>query len=288
MNGMTGYSFKEFYENNVYISTEIKTVNHRFLEINIYLPYYLNSMEIPIKSLIQKKFRRGKVDINISLKIKDNVGSVDVNLQLAGQYIESLKKIVDSFNLKDDVKLFHLTRFDDIIVSEKKRDYSSYWDLIEKNINFNMEEIISMRIKEGNTTKKDLVNICENINRNIIEIEKNISLVESKIYENIKKKVTELIGNTVNEATLTNEVAIIVSRSCVNEELERLKMHLAEFCKIIDDQEDIGKKLDFICQEMHREINTLGSKIIVGELIGNVISIKNDIEKLREQIRNIE
>jgi len=281
MNGMTGYSFKEFYENNVYISTEIKTVNHRFLEINIYLPYYLNSMEIPIKSLIQKKFRRGKVDINISLKIKDNVGSVDVNLQLAGQYIESLKKIVDSFNLKDDVKLFHLTRFDDIIVSEKKRDYSSYWDLIEKNINFNMEEIISMRIKEGNTTKKDLVNICENINRNIIEI-------ESKIYENIKKKVTELIGNTVNEATLTNEVAIIVSRSCVNEELERLKMHLAEFCKIIDDQEDIGKKLDFICQEMHREINTLGSKIIVGELIGNVISIKNDIEKLREQIRNIE
>jgi uncharacterized protein (TIGR00255 family) len=288
MNGMTGYSFKDCYIDGIYIATEVKTVNHRFLEINVSIPYYLNSMEMQIRDLIQKNIKRGKVDVNATIKNKENSVEVDVDLKLAGKYVENLRKIITEFNLKDDVKLFHLTRFDDIIQTSKKRDYSEYWELISKSFIFNISEIKSMKEKEGEATKKDLFFIINKIIDNINLIANKIPQMEKQIYNNIKNKIEELIGNKVDENILVNETALIVSRSCINEEIERLKMHSGEFKKIADEDEDVGKRLDFICQEMHREINTIGSKVTLTELTGNVISIKNDIEKLREQIRNIE
>jgi uncharacterized protein (TIGR00255 family) len=288
MYGMTGYSFKESYYDEVYVSTEIKAVNHRFLEINISMPYYLNSMELQIRDLIQKKLSRGKIDVGISFKIKENNFDVEVDLKLAGKYIENLRKIIDEFKLKDEVKLFHLTRFDDIIQTAKKRDFSKYWEILQKSFEFNLEEIISMRTKEGNSTKINLINISKDIIKNVDTIEKKLPEMEKQIFENIKGKIIELIGDKVDETRLLNETALMVNRSCINEEVERLKMHCEHFLKITDEKEDVGKRLDFICQEMHREINTVGSKITLSELTENVISIKNDIEKLREQIRNIE
>jgi len=288
MNGMTGYSYKDCYHKDVFIATEIKAVNHRFLDINVSIPFYLNSMELQIRDLIQKNLNRGKVDVSVVLKPKENNFDIDVDLKLAGKYVDLLKKVITEFNLKDEIKLFHLTRFDDIIVTSKKRDYTEYWDQVSESLKFNISEILSMRKKEGQSTKNDLIYITGKIQKNIIEIEKNIIVMEKQIFDNIKNKITELIGNKVDETMLLNESAIMVSRSCINEEVERLKMHSDEFLKIADENEDVGKRLDFICQEMHREINTIGSKITISELTGNVISIKNDIEKLREQIRNIE
>jgi uncharacterized protein (TIGR00255 family) len=288
MFGMTGYSFKESYCDDVYISTEVKSVNHRFLEINVSMPYYLNSMELNIRDLIQSKLHRGKVDVNLSFKLKENNFDVDVDLKLAGKYIDCLKKIISEFNLKDDVKLFHLTRYDDIIQTSKKKDYSKYWDIIKNSFNQNIDEIISMRDKEGVATKTNLVDIVNEIIKNIDTITKQIPVMEQKTFSNIKDKVVELIGDKVDENRLLNEVALMVNRSCINEEVERLKMHSEQFLKITEEKEDVGKRLDFVCQEMHREINTIGSKVTLSELTENVIIVKNNIEKLREQIRNIE
>jgi uncharacterized protein (TIGR00255 family) len=288
MNGMTGYSFKECYFEDIYIATEIKAVNHRFLDINVSIPYYLNSIELNVRDLIQKNLRRGKIDVSVSLKPKDNNIDIEVDLKVAGKYVENFRKIINEFNLKDEVKLFHLTRYDDILVTNKKKDYSQYWDKINECLNTNLSEIKLMREKEGSATKNDLLNITARICDSLKEIEKNIPVMEKQIFSNIKDKITDLIGDRVDEVKLLNEAAVMVSRSCINEEIERLKMHTSEFLKIADDTEDVGKRLDFICQEMHREINTIGSKVTLNELTGNVISIKNNIEKLREQIRNIE
>jgi len=285
---MTGYSNKESYYDDVYISTEIKAVNHRFLEINVSLPYYLNSIEHKVRELIQKRLRRGKIDVSINFKLKENNFEVDVDLKLAGKYIENLRKIINEFNLKDEVKLSHLTRLDDIILINKKKDYARYWEIIEKSLVYNIEEIIKMRTIEGESTKENLLKITNDIIFNVDIIEKKVSEMEKSIFDNIRIKIVDLIGDKVDENRLVNEVAVMVCKSCINEEIERLKMHSFQFLKISDEKEDIGKRLDFMCQEMHREINTIGSKITLSELTGSVIVIKNNIEKLREQIRNIE
>lgn len=288
MNGMTGYSFNEFYFEEGYISTEVKSVNHKFLEIGVSLPYYLSFMEIDLRNIIQNRLKRGKVEVSVTLRLNDTLQSVDVDLKLAGQYIDGLKKIIDTYNLKDEVKLFHLTRFDDVIKVDKKRGYDRFFDKISNSLLFNLDEIKKRRSIEGETTKKDLINISQKIIASLKGIEDNTPLMEKQIYDNIRSKVVDLIGDKVDETRLLNEVALMVTRSCINEEIERLKMHTAEFLKICDESDDVGKRLDFLCQEMHREINTIGSKITLKELTSNVIFIKNEIEKLREQVRNIE
>lgn len=288
MLGMTGYSFKELYSDNLYISTEIKSVNHRFLEINVQIPYTLNSLEIKIRDFIQKNIKRGKIDISINFKTKENSETIQINESIAQRYYELLRKLLLDYNLKDDIKLFHLTRFDDIFIVDKKRDYSMYWDLIKDSLEKNIQEIMEMKINEGEVTKKNIINILENVKNDLNIIGEKIKEVEKSIFENIKNKMIELIGDKFDEARIINETAIMVTRSCINEEFERIKMHVEHLEKVLEDDNDVGKRVDFLCQEMHREINTIGSKITLPELTKNVISIKNYIEKIREQIRNIE
>ncbi len=288
MNGMTGYSFKEQYYDKVYIFTEVKSVNSRFLDINIYLPSYLNFMDLKIRDLIKKKINRGKIDTTVSVKFNDNAYNIKADLKLAKQYIDSLNEIILNFNLKDDIRLFHLTKYDDVITVEKKKDYEKYWDIIAKSLLENINEVKIMKQKEGEAIKTDIVHLIKSINKNISVISKNLPKMEKEIYNNSKKRLVELINNNVDENKLLNEVAILVTRSCINEEINRLKSHIEQFNAIIEEKNDIGKRLDFLCQEMHREINTIGNKVTLAELTGNVISIKNDIEKMREQIRNTE
>lgn len=288
MLGMTGYSFKENYLSEVYFSTEIKSVNHRFLDINVALPYFLNSLEIKVRDYIKKRLCRGKVDVSIYIKIKENGCAVNVDLNAAKQYYDALSSVISKLNIKDEVKLFHLTKFDDIFIVDKKRDYSEYWDDIEKSLDYNIEQIIGMKRTEGDQTKKDLFNIVALIKDDIKSIKDKTPELEKYLYDTIKNKVQEMVGDRVDEVRLLNEVGILVSKGCINEEIERLQIHTDQFISISNEDYEVGKRLDFICQEMHREINTIGSKIFNAVLTGNVISIKNNIEKIREQIRNIE
>lgn len=288
MLGMTGYSYKESSYNNVNIITEIKSVNSRFLDLEINIPYYLNSLEMNIRSLMRERLNRGKVVVNVSLKQTDKTYSVNVNLNLVEQYVKSLNHIIEAFNLKDEVRLFHLTKFDDIFSIDKENDYSKYWEPISKSLNENIDQVLAMKKSEGDALKVDLLKNLESIKENITTIENNIPKMEKEIFTTTKEKIKELIEEKIDEVKLLNEVAFMVNRSCINEEVVRFKSHLEQFYSIMDEDRDVGKKLDFVCQEMHREINTIGSKISLVELTSNVISIKNDIEKIREQLRNIE
>ena len=289
MYGMTGYSCKEQYFGKVYVFTEIKSVNSRFLDINVYLPSYLNFMDIKIREMIKKKLIRGKIDISVSIKFNEDAYEVKADLKLAKKYIENLKQIIDHFNLKDDIRLFHLTKYDDVINIERKKDYDKYWDIISKSLLENLKEVTKMKKKEGEAIKKDLLSIIKNINNNVNNIAKNVPKMEKDIFDTIKNKIKEFLDNDIiDENKLLNEVVLSVNRSCINEEIKRLLSHIDYFKSIINEESSVGKRLDFLCQEMHREINTIGSKATLVKLTGNVISIKNDIEKMREQIRNSE
>lgn len=288
MIGMTGYSFKELYYDNVYISTEIKSVNHRFLEINLQIPSFLNFIDIKVRDFIQKRIKRGKIDILINIKNYENFNNIQLNDNIVKKYYELLKKLIIDYNLKDDIKLFHLTRFDDIFIIDKKKDYLVYWEIIEKSLEENILELMEMKKKEGDATKSDILRIINIIKKNLNIIGYEIDSMEKLIFNNIKNKLLELIGEKFDETRIINEAAIMVTRSSINEEFERLKIYIEHLEKIINENDDVGKRIDFICQEMHREINTIGSKITFAKLTENIINIKNNIEKIREHIRNIE
>lgn len=288
MNGMTGYSFNEFYFEGGYISTEIKTVNHKFLELNVSIPYYLNDMDLKIRELMQSRLKRGKVDVFVVLKLNDQNYALDFDFQLAKSYIEGLRKLADNFGLKNDIDVRDVAALEGVVKVEKKRDNEKYFEKIVESLNINLEQVLKMRAAEGASTRDNLKYICSKIDFAVTFIEKNIPEMEKQIFENIKSRVIELIGDRVDEVRLLNEVAFAASRSCINEEVERLKMHLKEFLNLCDGEGEVGKRLDFICQELNRETNTIGSKTTLNDISSNVILIKNEIEKLREQIRNIE
>jgi len=289
MNGMTGYSFNELYFEDGYLSTEVKTVNHKYLEIYIGLPFFLNSMDSKIRELVQQNIRRGKVEVSIVMKLNDNSSDINIDLSLTDKYISALRSLVTRYNLNDEIKLSHLTKFSDIIVKiDKKRDYDRYFDKLKESLLINLDVINDMRRIEGESTKKNLIDISNLIVNDVKSIKSFGTVMEKEIYDTIKKKIVELIGDKVDEIRLMNEVAIMVNRSDINEEIERLGMHTSNFINLCDEKFDIGKRLDFICQEMNREINTIGSKANLKEITNLVISIKNSIEKLREQVRNIE
>lgn len=288
MTGMTGYAFRDFYVGDTYISTEIKTVNHRFLEVNIHLPNLLNSMELEIRNFINQHFVRGKIDVSIFFKVKESALKVEPNIAIAKQYADSLRSIIDECKLTDELKLGYLLRYNDVLNVENERDFSSYLDVIKESLLENVKDVFVMKEKEGAATKKNVLTILDEIRKNRDIVETYIPRMEKAIFDGLQKKMNELIGERVDQDRLLNEVGIMASHSCVNEELERLKHHIEHFRTICEDSADVGKRLDFLCQEMHREINTLGSKASLTEIIDCVIVMKNAVEKIREQIRNIE
>ena len=245
-------------------------------------------MELEIRNFINKHFVRGKVDVSVFIRVKELTSKIEPNIAIAKQYADSLRSLIDGCGLNDDVKLSHLLHYDDVLNIENKRDFSSYLDVIKESLSENIKEVFVMKEKEGESTKKNILNILSEIRQSRDLIETFIPEMEKSIFDEMNKKMNELIGNHVDQDRLLNEVGIMVSHSCVNEELERLKHHIEHFCNICEESSDVGKRLDFLCQEMHREINTLGSKVSLSKITDSVIIIKNAIEKIREQIRNIE
>ncbi|MBP5450346.1 MAG: YicC family protein [Spirochaetales bacterium] len=289
MLGMTGYSFYEEYYDDVYISTEIRTVNHRFLELNLNTPFYLANLESKMRDLIQSRLKRGKVDVFIRIKAEDNTSGLAVNKTLAKHYYNALQEIASVIPIDiNSVSLTDIARYDEVITPDKTRDYSEYWDKIEKSLNINLDEVIKLREHEGCETKKDLVAQVDKIEECVTHLCEHVPEMERTILENIKTKLNELIGDKVDQNKLLTEAGIQVSRACINEELERLKMHILKVREVFASEIDVGKRIDFLCQEMHREINTTGSKITDARYTDYVIIVKNCIEKIREQIRNIE
>ncbi len=289
MKGMTGYSFKSFSsDNKINISCELKSFNHRFLDINISMASFLNPFEIKIRELIQKRVKRGKVDLSIFFRMEESMSSVAIDPKLAKEYFSSLATLKDLCDIDDEIKLYHLIKFRDIFKIEENRDYSIYWSFIEKLINEALDELVSMKEREGEHTKANLLSIIDDMKNKLEHIISSKEHIEKDILNSIKTKVSDLIGKNIDENRLLTEVALLVSRGSINEELERLSLYINEFINISSEDGEVGKKLDFLCQEMHREVNTTGNKIFDAKYVGSVISIKNSIEDLREQIRNIE
>ncbi len=288
MNGMTGYSNIERVLSDASIITEVKTVNSRYLDFNFILPPQLKTFEQEFKEIIQKDISRGKVDIYISLKILNNTQELIPDIEVAKKYTLALKQIVKECKIRDSVKLEHLLGFGEIIRSSNKEGPEKYIDTIKEMIIENIKEVVKMRKQEGQSTLINLRNILSDIKRSTEEIKIKSSDIDKLYFNMLKGKISELVGDKADETRIVNEAAILSSKSCINEEIHRLSNHITVFEKISETEPQASKKLDFLCQEMVREINTIGSKVSIIDLTDSVITVKNRIEQIREQLRNVE
>ena len=298
MKSMTGYSFceKQTPENSV--SVEIKSYNSRFLEISINLHSLYNQLEPRIRSLISSSCVRGKIEVSIRVKRHNENIKININKSALGNYIENIKQTASSLKdnsfINNDMPLSFLLGLDGIIEIEKDSiDENAAWDLIKDIFNEALLKFDIERKREGEFTKNNILALIEIIETNLHEIESLIPRTEALIKENIQNRFLELFNNTntnitIDENRILSETAILLMRWTIAEEVSRLKSHLNEFKAEIARNESPGKKLDFLCQEINREVNTIGSKTQVIEVSRAVVAIKDALENVREQLRNVE
>ncbi|MEG1448717.1 MAG: YicC/YloC family endoribonuclease [Oscillospiraceae bacterium] len=288
---MTGYGRAQEIIGGKEITVEVKSVNHRFFEFSCKAPRVYGFLEEKFKSHIKKYIARGKVDVMVSIITIDGASSeVEINHSLAKSYVDALRNLGNELGLDDDVTLTSISRFSDIfIVRKTEEDEEKIWQAIKTVADKAIEKFVDMRSIEGEKMKQDLLS-------NIEIIEKNVAIVEEKSPETVKayrEKLTAKIGEVlsdaqVDEQRIITEAAIFAEKIAVDEETVRLRSHIAQFKDIIGGGGEVGRKIDFLIQEFNREANTIGSKSQSADIAKVVVEIKSAIEKIREQIQNIE
>ncbi len=288
---MTGFGRCELQEADRKITVEMKSVNHRYLDVTIKMPKKLNFFEAAIRNELKNYIQRGKVDIFITYEdyTESNV-CVKYNKELAAEYLEYLNQMAKEFSLDNDVRVSTLSRFPEIFTMEEQTiDEETLWNLLDRAVRGAAEGFVETRIKEGENLKDDL---CQKLN-GMLEHVAFITERSPEIIEEYKTKLTDKVkelleDSQIDENRLLQEVTIYADKVCVDEELVRLKSHIEAMRDALLQGGSIGRKLDFIAQEMNREANTILSKSGDLEITNRAIELKTEIEKVREQIQNIE
>lgn len=293
LKSMTGYGRSEFVDENYDLSFEMKAVNHKFLDIQVKLPYFLNFCEEDIKKVVRKKLSRGRVDIFIrgKQKFSENNSALDVNYELASAYFEAYKSISTKLGIDASVGIGHIVRNDNVVeVKTSEIDEEYLKNNVLESVGKAVDELVSMRIVEGENLNKDLLDnlsAFENNLENIIERKEDV--LNNQI-DRLKLKLNEFCGelseSEVNRLNL--EVIFYTDKLDISEEITRLNSHIQNFKKFLNLESQVGKKIEFLLQEMNREINTIASKSNNYAISTYVIEMKVIIEKLREQIQNVE
>ena len=288
---MTGFGRGEAANDNYKITIEMKSVNHRYLDLSIRMPRKLNVFEAMIRSEVKKMAARGKIDIYVNME-ELSIGSsaIRYNPQAASAYLQGLRQIAKDFQLEERIDALSLSRFPDVFSMEDETpDEDILLDLIQVALARAGEKFTDSRIKEGEPLGKDLLRKLDHISALVEKIEKRSPQIVTEYRQKITEKVNELLGNTqIDETVLASELVIFSDKICVDEEIVRLRTHVQHIKDTLQDGKNIGRKLDFLIQEMNREANTVLSKSNDVEVSDCGIELKTEIEKIREQIQNIE
>lgn len=291
LKSMTGYGRQEAVTGGKKIQVEIKSVNHRFSDYSIKVPRHLGFLEDRMRRYISENVTRGKIDVFITVENYDEADrDIFLNEELAKNYIEVLRKLRDKFDLRDDISVSSVSRYSDIFKTERREeDQEEIWSLVKSVACDALEAFIAMRSREGERIEKDLRERIVYMRELAKKIDERSPQTVAEYKEKLYSKIKELLEDRdIDETRILTEVAIFADKVAVNEETVRLESHFEEFNEILDSGKPAGRKLDFLIQEINREVNTIGSKASDIEIAKIVVTLKGEIEKLREQIQNIE
>lgn len=288
---MTGFGRSEVEDGARKFTVEIKSVNHRYLDITLKMPKKLNFFEASIRNLLKEYIQRGKVDIYITYEdLSEKTATVKYNPEVAKEYLDYLKQMEEQFGLENDIRVSTLSRYPEVFTMEDAEiDEEEIWKGLEKAVREAASNFVDTRIAEGENLRKDLLEKLDGMLEHVDFITERSPIIIEEYKKKLREKVVSLLEDTkVDESRLLMEVTIYADKVCVDEELVRLRSHIEATKKTLMDGGSVGRKLDFIAQEMNREANTTLSKTTDLEISNHAIELKTDIEKVREQIQNLE
>lgn len=287
---MTGYGKSTYSSNSREYQMEIKSVNHRYLDINVKLPRAISYLEEDIKKQISIMVKRGKIDVFITFDNNSDEGKdIKINTDVAKLYIKELRKLAEEENLLSNIEVTDISKFPDVLTIKNEQDD----EIIKKEVIALSQEatlnLVKMREVEGEKISKDLLDRIKIVEDTTLEIAKlSTGLIDEYVVK-LEARIKELLKTEdIDKQRLAQEVVLYADKCSVEEEITRLKSHTAQFRTLIESEEAVGKRLDFLIQEMNRETNTIGSKANNLEITNKVIDLKTELENIREQIQNIE
>ena len=288
---MTGFGRCEVLKDSRKFTVELKSVNHRYLDVNIRMPKKLNFFETSIRTLLKSYADRGKVDIFITYEdLSQSQVSVKYNAALAAEYLKYLNQMAEEFSLDNDVRVSTLSRYPEVFTMEEcSEDEDELWNGLKEALEGAFSQFVEMRTKEGERLKEDILLKLDLLSEQIRFIEERSPQIIAEYRTKLEEKMRELLEDTqIDDNRIAAEVILFADKICTDEEVVRLKSHIQHMRATLEEKEGIGRKLDFIAQEMNREANTILSKANDIEVSNHAISLKTEIEKIREQVQNVE
>ncbi len=288
MKSMTGFGFGEHRDEKRQLAMSLKSYNNRFLDLFVYLPSSLAVLEPNIRSYLSARVERGRVELYLKAVELEELPLVHLDRAAARAYIQALKELAREAGIRERLRLSHLLQMEGILRSEPVTDPQEVWPVLEALLEKTYREFDQTRAREGQTTQQDVLGLLASFEAQIRRIEELAPALEAKLKSDLRARFAEVLGNSIDESRLLTETAAYLARSDVHEELARIRSHLASFSSTVEESGAVGKKLDFLCQELGREVNTIGSKNALIEADAAVVALKSLLEKIREQVRNVE
>ena len=288
---MTGFGRAQETVDGMTVTVELKSVNHRYFEFTAKVPRTYGFLEEKLKSFLNARVSRGKMECYVSIEnLEESDMEVVVNPSLAKGYVDALRTLSENFGLKEDYSAISIAKFPDVLTLRKApADEEKIWNAVQKVTELAVERFVTMRETEGEKLRADILSKADTILEHVAFVESRSPQTVREYHEKLRQRMEELLENTqVDEQRLLTEAAIFADKVAVDEETVRLRSHISQLREFLDADEPIGRKLDFLVQEMNRESNTIGSKAQDVELAKRVIAIKAEVEKIREQVQNIE
>lgn len=288
---MTGFGRAQETVDGMTVTVELKSVNHRYFEFTAKVPRTYGFLEEKLKSFLNARVSRGKMECYVSIEnLEESDMEVVVNPSLAKGYVDALRTLSETFGLKEDYSAISIAKFPDVLTLRKApADEEKIWNAVQTVTELAVERFVTMRETEGEKLRADILSKADTILEHVAFVESRSPQTVREYHEKLRQRMEELLENTqVDEQRLLTEAAIFADKVAVDEETVRLRSHISQLREFLNADEPIGRKLDFLVQEMNRESNTIGSKAQDVEIAKRVIAIKAEVEKIREQVQNIE
>jgi uncharacterized protein (TIGR00255 family) len=288
MKSMTGFGYAEHRGERIHASVELKSYNNRYLDININLPGYLSPLEPFVRGYLGERVSRGRVDVYIKLKDQDAPVDVTLDHQAVRAYREVLRQLAEEAGIPDQPEISDFLRLEGVISMDRETDIDRYTEVLEPILTEAYETFDANRREEGAATTRDIERLVGVLESGVEMVAGWSGELETRLREHVRGRFSEVVGDDYDEDRVYTEIASLLVRYSINEELSRLRSHLTGFRTAMEQDGAVGKKLDFIGQEINREVNTVGSKSFIAEVNGTVVEMKDAVENIREQLRNVE
>ncbi|MFP4484353.1 MAG: YicC/YloC family endoribonuclease [Spirochaetaceae bacterium] len=288
MKSMTGFGFAEHKGESIQASVEIKSYNNRYLDLNVNVPGYLSSLEPFIRSYLGDRVARGRIEVYVKLRDLDAPVEVALDREAVRAYRQVLLQLAEEAGLPKELGLSHFLRLEGVLSIDRETDVDRYKEVLEPVLAQAFDQFEENRVTEGAATVEDIRRLVAIIEAGVDAVEEHAGGLEEKLREHVQRRFEEIVGEAYDAERVYTEIASLLVRYSINEEVARLRTHVKSFRSTMADGAAAGKKLDFVCQEMNREINTIGSKSFIAQVNNTVVDMKDAVENIREQLRNVE